>query len=63
MSVQLNHKTTSLQTKFPNGQSTHEIGFHNITEKVTGGDCALWIFNSPSKLPGGEVIYLLHELN
>ena len=28
------------QTKTPNGESTHEIGFHFIIEKVTGGDCA-----------------------
>ena len=39
MSLQLNHKTTYLQMKLPNGQSTQEIGFHNIIEKVTGGDC------------------------
>ena len=39
MSLQLNHKTTYLQTKLPNGQSTQEIGFYNIIEKVTGGDC------------------------
>ena len=39
MSLQLNHKTKYLQTKLPNGQSTHEIGFDNIIEEVTGGDC------------------------
>ena len=63
MSLKLNHKTTYLQTRLPNGQGTLGIGFHNIIEKVTGGDCAPKIFISPSKLPGGEVIYLLHELN
>ena len=46
-----------------NGQSTQEIGFHNIIEKVAGGDCPPEIFNSLSKLPGGEVIYRLRELN
>ena len=40
MSLQLNHKITYLQKKLPNGQSTHEIGFHNIIENVTGGDSA-----------------------